>query len=314
VTDTLSRRSAGTGDPASRYRVVEIRDRRWLEARLSDDRAYSAYALGHLQYGVFDWTQFWHATGPAGDAVVMHSRGLGASTVVTGAPEAIAAVLALHPGPARSYLSTAAPEHQDALACAYQIRAPLEMMRMSLTATTFNPVDGPVVRLHGSQVNRINALYATEGGPSHYTPEAIDRAVYYGVIDGGRVIAVAGTHVVAPESGIAVVGNVFTHPRHRGRGYATLVTAAVTRELLHRGCAEVVLTVDPTNTPALKAYTNLGYRPGVPVVEARLQRRDLFGIAPAVRRWSARRRGRADGDGIEIVTSPLETSRSDSIE
>ena len=52
-----------------------------------------------------------------------------------------------------------------------------------------------------------------------------------------------------------VLGNVFTHPRYRGRGYATQVTSAVSRELLLRGCTEVVLTVDPLNTPAVAAYT-----------------------------------------------------------
>lgn len=304
MTDTLPRRSAAHRAALERYEVREVRDARWLESRLSDDRGYSAYALGHLETGAVEWTRYWTAEGPAGDAVVMHAGAIGPTTVVTGAPEAIAAILALHPGPRRGYLSTAAPEHLSALSTAYSVDDPLHMMRMSMTAATFDHVDGPVTRLRGTDARKINALYATEGGPSHYTREVIERAVYYGIVEDGQVVAAAGTHVVAPNLGIAVVGNVFTHPLSRGRGYATQVTSAVSRELLHRGCAEVVLTVDPLNAPAVAAYTRLGYQPGPRVVEARIRRRDLAGIGPALRRWTARRRGRGHGEGIEVVTAP----------
>jgi ribosomal protein S18 acetylase RimI-like enzyme len=56
-----------------------------------------------------------------------------------------------------------------------------------------------------------------------------------------------------------VVGNVLTHVEHRGRGYATAVTGAVTEELL-RTCEYVVLNVRSDNPPALQAYRRLGYQ------------------------------------------------------
>jgi RimJ/RimL family protein N-acetyltransferase len=231
----------------------------------------------------------------------MHASAIGSTTVVTGAPEAVAAILTLHPGPRRSYLSTAAPGHVSALGRTYDVEDPLHMMRMSTTAASFRHVEGPVTRLQGADAPQINALYATEDGPTHYTREAIERAVYYGIVEDGHVVSAAGTHVVAPNLGIAVVGNVFTHPLYRGRGYATQVTSAVSQELFQRGCAEVVLTVDPLNAPAVAAYTNLGYERGPRVVEARVRRRDVAGVGPALRRWTARRRGRSHGEGIEVV-------------
>jgi ribosomal protein S18 acetylase RimI-like enzyme len=54
------------------------------------------------------------------------------------------------------------------------------------------------------------------------------------------------------------VGNVLTHVDHRGRGYATAVTGAVTAELL-RTCDQVVLNVRSDNPPALQAYRHLGF-------------------------------------------------------
>jgi ribosomal protein S18 acetylase RimI-like enzyme len=98
------------------------------------------------------------------------------------------------------------------------------------------------------------------------------------------------------------VGNVFTAAEYRGCGLATRTTSAVTEALLTRGCSDVVLTVDPKNAPAVRAYQRLGYVFGSVVVEARIQRKDFFGIGPALRRRAARRRGQhLDPPGQEIV-------------
>ncbi|MDA0364820.1 MAG: GNAT family N-acetyltransferase [Chloroflexi bacterium] len=299
MTDTLPRRRGRAEPPEGVYRVRREHNVRALEAALSDDRPYAAYALGHLERGMFEYSEFWFAEGPAGSGLVLHSIAAGNTTVTVGAPAAVETILSLHAGPRASYLSTAAPEHLTALGRAYHVHDTLRMMRMSVTAATFAPLEGGVRRLSGRDANRINRLYATEGGPSHYSRDTIERAVYYGAFDDARLIAVAGTHIVAPNEAIGIVGNVFTDVGCRGLGLAKRVTSAVTRDLLERGCAEVVLTVNPDNTPAVRAYQRLGYRSGSPVIEARLRRRDLLGIAPALRRSVARRRSREPN--IELV-------------
>lgn len=305
MTDTLPRHASGSYAANPEYLVRQSHDWRELERWLADDRPLAAYALGHLEWGLFEWASFWVAEGPQGTAIVMHAGALGASTVTIGAARGVAAIVSLHPGARRTYLSTASPEHMPVLRRAYYVRDTLSMTRMSVTGVTFRPVEAPletvVRRLRGRDAMKVNALYATEGGPSQYTLETIERAVYYGMFDGHRLVSVAGTHIVAPNQAIAVVGNVFTDAAYRGLGLATRVTSAVTHELLERGCAEVALTVDPGNTPALAAYMRLGYQSGAPVVEARLERRDLLGIGPALRRHRARSRGAAYGPGIEAV-------------
>jgi len=311
VTDTLARHATGPAGASPEVRVRSSRDWREIERWLADDRPYAAYALGHLEWGLFEWAQFWIAEAPDGLAVVMYGMALGATTVTAGSAAGVEAITSLHPGPRRSYLSTAAPEHIPALRRAFHVRDTLSMVRMSVTPASFRQVRGEVRRMRGRDAWKINALYATEGGPSHYSPEAIERAVYYGIFDGERLASVAGTHIVAPNQGIAIVGNVFTDIAYRRQGLATRVTSAVTEELLERGCAEVALTVDPTNTAALAAYSRLGYRRGSPVVEARLERRDLLGIGPALRRRTARRRGERHGAGIEVVDAWPGVSRFD---
>ena len=301
MTDTLPRHATGHHAARPEYLVRESRDWRELERCLSDDRSLAAYALGHLEWGLFEWASFWIAEGPQGSAVVMHAGALGPTTVTIGSAAGVSAIVSLHPGPRRSYLSTASPEHMPALRDAYHVRDTLSMMRMDVTLATFRAADADLHRLRGRDSAKINALYATEGGPSHYTSDTIERAVYYGMFDGSRLISVAGTHIVAPDQGIAIVGNVFTDAAYRGLGLATRVTSAVTHELLDRGCAEVALTVDPGNAPALAAYSRLGYQLGAPVIEARLERRDLLGCGPALRRYRARNRGAAYGPNFEAV-------------
>lgn len=308
MTDGALERSSSRA--ATGYRVARAADPRALEARLSDDRAFSAYALGHLEPELLSTqTEFWTADGPQGSATVMHSRALGYVTVTVGDAEAVGAILRLHPGHRAGYLSTASPEHVAAIARTHEVADMLTMQRMSVTAFGFIDATQEVRRLRGHDVSRINALYAMDGGPSRYTAETIERAIYYGAMDGDRLVAVAGTHIVSPHQSIAVVGNVFTHPAYRGRGLATSVTSAVTRELLGRGCSEVVLTVAPENAPAVAAYTRLGYRRGSAVVEARLQRRDLVGLVPWLRRVRARRLGRPYGPEIEWTRGASEETR-----
>lgn len=301
MTETLRGRAGGSAAGNRDYRVREERDRQVLERALNTDRAFSAYALAHLEPDLFAHTRYWIAEGPSGDAVVLQGGALGRTTIVVGESGAIDAALSLHPGSRVSYLSTAAAEHRAALDRTYVLSDTLSMRRMMTTRASFAPVASELRRLTGRDVRRINSLYATEGGPSRYSGETIDRAVYFGAFDGARLVAVAGTHVVAPNVGIAVVGNVFTDRAYRSLGLGTRVTSAVTSELLELGCAEVVLTVDPDNTPAVRAYERLGYLAGSDVLEARVQRRDLLGVGPWLRRRAARSRGRVYGEGIELV-------------
>lgn len=80
---------------------------------------------------------------------------------------------------------------------------------------------------------------------------------------GGRtgfaaLVCVAGVHVYSPQYGVAALGNVATLPAFRGRGLATLVTTRLCRQLTDQGLT-VGLNVKSDNTPALAAYTKIGF-------------------------------------------------------
>jgi GNAT superfamily N-acetyltransferase len=66
----------------------------------------------------------------------------------------------------------------------------------------------------------------------------------------------------APSFGVARVGPVYTPGAHRGRGYASMLTAHVSRVLRAAG-AEVCLFTDQANPTSNKIYAAIGYEPVV---------------------------------------------------
>lgn len=282
------------------YLVRPLRDRDGLRRILTPHRAYAAYALGQLQPGLFARSDWWVARGASGQALLLHSRGgLGNALFALGTVDALEAMLQLHPGPRHTFLTCQVHQLETVLRH-YRLPEHENMLRMLVDRETFRPVEGEVRCLSGRDIHQINRLYRSDGTPAFYTAENIDDAVYYGAYDDERLVAVAGTHVVSSVDRIAVAGNVFAHPACRARGLGTLVTGAVTQHLLS-SCREVVLTVDPSNVAAVRAYQRLGYREVGRLIEGAAVRRDL-GLGAFLRRRLAALRGRRYG--AELVSMP----------
>jgi ribosomal protein S18 acetylase RimI-like enzyme len=284
---------------AVEYLVERLNDRDAIRGLLAGEGAYAAYAQAQLAPPLYPQSEWRSASGPGGRAIILHSRGgLGHAMVTFGDAEPLDALLGLHPGPRFSFASFR-PEHRETVERHFILTRDQLMVRMAVTADTFRPVDGETVRLRGPDIGRVNRLYAAEGGPAVYNARHVEQGVYFGVIVEGRLVSIAGTHVDAPPERIAVVGNVFTHPRYRGGGLATVATSAVTRALLQH-CDLVALTVEENNEPALAVYTRLGYRQECNLYETAAVRRDALGVVSGLRRLLAGWRGRKDGKEIAL--------------
>ena len=294
---TVVERKQRTGAWATEYTVGRLADRDEIRRLLEARRPYAAYALGQLDPILFKLTEWWRSRGDGNSALALHSRGgLGNATFLMGEASALDAILRLHPGPRHSFL-TCEPHHLDTVLRHFDLEQRQTMIRMQVTADTMKPAHADVRRLTGRDARAINRLYRTDGVPSFYSSRQIDDSVYFGAERNGRLVSVAGTHVISSSSGISVVGNVYTHPDDRGRGLAQATTSAVT-ELLLRSCREVVLSVDPTNVPAVRAYARLGYVEVARLIEGAARRRDSSGAVSVSRRFIARLRG---GGGREVV-------------
>jgi len=307
IKDRAEKAHAGGQTAAkARYRVEPLTDPEAIRPLLERQPAHAAYALAHLEPRLFPRSFWWHAVSLAaagsvpapagGEALVMHARtGLGPSLVALGTPQALDAILRLHPGPFYTF-ATFQVEHAAVARRHFSLSRRGASLRMSVSRETFRPADGAARRLTSRDLADVDDLQRSEGFGFH-SGAALDGGVYYGVYSGGRLVAMAGTHVVAPEVGVAIVGNVVTHPRYRRRGYGAAATGAVTAALLET-CSLVLLTVEERNESAQRVYQRLGYREECRLIESGARRKDALGLASLLRRWLARRRG---GAAREVV-------------
>ncbi len=238
--------------------VRETADRDLLRAFLEQDRLFAAYAICDLDDREFPrsrWGVAFERSSPI--AVVLEYAGATPQPVfVMGRPDGVSAVLESLIRPRAAFVSVRT-ELLPAIEAFYRVDPGPPMIRMWVDRARFRPCPAEVERLVPAQVGELNRLYDL-GFASWLPASAIADGVYYGLRVRGRLVSAAGTHVVSRTARLAVVGNVFTAVEHRGRGYATAVTGAVTAELL-RFCDQVVLNVRADNPPAIAAYRRLGY-------------------------------------------------------
>jgi RimJ/RimL family protein N-acetyltransferase len=266
-------------------------DRGLLRSLLERDRLYAAYAICDLEDREFSRTR-WGVAFEGSDpiAVGMEYSGLTPQPLfLMGRNDGLEAILADVLRPRAAYVA-ALPGALPAVEQHYRVDAGPPMVRMWVDRSRFRPFPSDVRRLLPIEIGDVNRLYQL-GFASWLPSSAIAEGVYYGIRVNGRLVAAAGTHVISPSARLAVVGNVFTHADHRGRGYATAVTSAVTAELL-RSCDQVVLNVRSDNPPALQAYRRLGYAEHVRFEERLVHRlgSPWSDIAAPIRRLFAARR------------------------
>ena len=87
--------------------------------------------------------------------------------------------------------------------------------------------------------------------------ELLTKRRYYGIFKEGKLVSIACAFFRMPE--VWPIGNVYTHPNYRNRGYAKTVTSAITKDALQAG-ARALLHVAKDNAPAIRVYKALGYK------------------------------------------------------
>lgn len=87
--------------------------------------------------------------------------------------------------------------------------------------------------------------------------DLISKQPIYGVFVKDKLISYAGSFIQLPQ--VWMIGGVYTHPKHRNKGYATLATSAVTEEAL-KNAETAALFVRSDNYPAIKIYEKIGYK------------------------------------------------------
>lgn len=160
--------------------------------------------------------------------------------------------------PRRFYLHVT-PGLGEALLPEYRIEHRQQLSRMAWRHPAWlNQVNEEGELLRPCHLEEVMEFYAEAYPNNWFEPRMLKSGQYFGIRREGRLAAVAGVHVYSPSMRVAALGNIATHPRWRGCGLSTAVTARLCRSLLES--TDVVgLNVLTDNEPAIRCYQKLGF-------------------------------------------------------
>jgi GNAT superfamily N-acetyltransferase len=248
--------------------MPQLTDKVQIQAILETERPWAAYALADLEPGYCEHA-VWFCAAAGIPALALLYRAFALPVLLTvGAARHLRLVLdevdRTLDGPQEVY-AVVRPDVFPLLQERYRISHAQAMLRMVLDPRCYRPVvPKGVSRLGPSDLERLQSLYAdgeaSGEAPDFFMPAMLEQGVYYGVHEGDRLIAAAGTHVVAPTMSVGALGSVYTRRDRRGRGLASRVTSAVISYLSDMKLATVVLNVRANNRAAIRVYEQLGFQ------------------------------------------------------
>jgi len=249
--------------------MPRLTDASQIRTRLEHDRTWAAYALGDLQPGYWEQSEWYGPEGESDFVALLYRAARPPVLMTCGEASGLAAVLAELPPEPELMLSV----RPDALAVVrrrWEVPKPTAMWRMLLAEHSEGALpaaEALSMESLGEMVELFRDGRPTGEEPDFFLPEMLRDGVYYGARDAGGLVAAAGTHLVAAREDVATIGNVYTRRDRRAQGHGRTVTGAVVLELRRRGIGTIVLNVRQTNAAAIRVYESLGFRRYCPFYE-----------------------------------------------
>ena len=153
-------------------------------------------------------------------------------------------------------LASLAIDYLKSMGAKVQVKYYLDMVVGEESFKPYSPEKAR--RLGPGDVEEFIELKRIQGVPidREVAETMITKRRYYGFFHDSRLVSIACTYVRTSE--VRVVGDVFTHPDYRGRGYGKIVTSAITRDAVCSG-VRALLHVEESNESAIRLYRRLGY-------------------------------------------------------
>lgn len=237
--------------------MAELTDPVAIRARLREDPRWCVYALGDLAPAMFSKCRWFTPD------LTLVLREYGTSILFAHGVGSIREALEHVTWPVHLQVQADALAEVARHAHISEVKVMLRMTwehRDRLDAVGGTP-SAAAVRLTADHVAALRALYR-DGEPAGELPDfffdsMVTDGVFYGVFEHEALVAVAGTHLVSRDEGIAAIGNVYTRRDRRGRGYSRLAMSAVLNAI--RDLETVGLNVRDGNAAAIRVYESLGF-------------------------------------------------------
>ena len=246
--------------------VITLHDRDAIEAVLRRNPALHLYEIGDLDDAAWPFT-VWYGLVERAEirATILIYTATDPPTMIALADppaddlhELLHQVRRLLPSQLYAHLSAGGLAALGPDVTAFSKGPHLKMALTDLAVDVAGTTD--TVRLTSADLDDLMRLYGVGYRGNWFVPEMLDRGPYFGRRVDGELVSAAGVHIYSPVLRVAALGNIVTHPAHRGRGHAAAVTARVCAELLPH-VDFIGLNVKAANTSAIACYTRLGFRP-----------------------------------------------------
>ncbi len=251
----------------------EIRDRDELERWLRRDAPAHVYALADLDDVFWSDTRWFAARRGdelAGVCLLLEKLSLPILYAISEPGDTVMRSLLawLRPTLPERVFATLGLGLAAELTLEFEVDSHGEFLKMVLddAAQLAVPEPAGLERLRVEHLDELRAFYANDA----YTDEErhgrffesymLELGPWFGVREAGRLVSVAGVHVVSARTSVAALGGIATRPDRRGRGLARALTAVLCRALRER-VALVGLNVAAANASAIRCYTSVGFRP-----------------------------------------------------
>ncbi len=245
--------------------IERLTDKDEIERFLRRDAGLHLYELGDLD-DFFRPRTAWYAARERGAiralALVYSGTGLPVLLAmeeadVTALSELVAAIAGSLPGRIYCHLT---PGLEHALATEFSLEHHGRHDKMLLHDSAHpGQIDvRDVVQLTPNDLAEVESFYRESYPGNWFDPRMLETGQYCGIRIGNKLASVAGVHVYSPQLKVAALGNIATHPAHRGRGLGTRVTAGLCRRLL-RSADLIGLNVKADNAAAIACYAKLGF-------------------------------------------------------
>ena len=247
-------------------RLVLLHDKAVIEAFVRQQPYVHLFELGDLDDFFWSQTQWygWFEGEILRQLAVLYNAPSGLPTLLANAVEPQELMLdlleAMRPLLPRTFYTHCDPNAIDILSEHYDIE--VHGLHWKMALKNHSPImqveTGTVVQLTRDDVDAIEGLYQAVFPGRNFDRRMVQTGGFFGIREGGVLLSVAGLHVYSPSYGVAVLGNVATHPLYRAQGFATQVCAALLQALHYKGIDYIGLTVHAGNRAAVKLYSNLG--------------------------------------------------------
>lgn len=252
-----------------RVRCFVTQDKALLRRFLRRSPVESAYLLGDLQEPFFSHCRWLVATyDDEIRAVILVYEGLSSPTLLSlGAPDLIRRLLSdlAEHVPVEAF-GKIPHSHEAAFSDVCELYDHDAMWCMGLSPDLWQGTVPPStdeatefrVLTSNDSLDSIYRVYEDYPG-NFFEASQLASGLYMGGFVEGELSCVVGTHVYAPAEHVAVLGNIVTARKHRGKGLARACCGSLVEVLQERGCTTIALHVSDRNYGAIACYRSLGF-------------------------------------------------------